>query len=68
MLEQSQLLSEAHLAIEHVRRLKELPRHRPVDRRFQRRVRTLEEEALRMELEARAQSVWNWRAQGSRIG
>ena len=64
MLEQFQLLSDAHLAIEHVRRLKRLARQRPVGRRVQRRVRTLEESALRMELEARAQSVCHWRAQG----
>ena len=63
MLEQSQLLSEAHLAIEHVHRLKRLALHRPVGRRIQRRVRALEEAALRMELEARAQSVCHWRAQ-----
>ena len=64
MVEQSQLLSEAHLAIEHVRRLKRLARQRPVGRRLQRRVRALEEAALRMELEARAQSVCHWRTQG----
>lgn len=63
MLEQSPLLSEAHLAIEHVRRLKQLARQRPIGRRLQRRVRALEEAALRMELEARAQSVSHWRAQ-----
>lgn len=65
MLEQSRLLSEARLAIEHVRRLKRLAQHRPVGRRLQRRVRALEEAALRMELEARTQSVCRWRAQGT---
>ena len=64
MLDQSQLLAEAHLAIEHVRRLKQLARHRPIGRRLQRRVRALEEAALRMELEAKAQFVGHWRAQG----
>jgi len=64
MLEHSQILSEAHLAIEHVRRLKRLARHRPISRQLQRRVRKLEEAALRMELEARALSVCTWRAQG----
>lgn len=64
MLEQSPLLSEAHLAIEHVHRLKRLTQQRPIGRRLQRRVRVLEEAALRMELEARAQSVCHWRAQG----
>jgi hypothetical protein len=63
MLEQSRLLSEAHLAIEHVRRLKHLTQHRPVGRRLQQRVRALEKAALQMELEAKAQSVWHWRAQ-----
>jgi hypothetical protein len=62
MLEQFQALSEARLAIEHAGRLKRLMRHRPIGRRLQRRVRTLEEAALRMELEARAQSVCHWRA------
>jgi len=65
VLEQSLLLSEAHLAIEHVHRLKRLARQRPIGRRLQRRVRALEEAALRMELEARAQSVSHWRAQGA---
>lgn len=65
MLEQSQLLSEAHLAIEHVRRMKGLVRHRPVGRRLQRRMRALEEAALRMELEAKAQSVSRWRGHAS---
>ena len=64
MLQQSQLLSEAHFAMEHVSRLKRLTRHRPVGRPFQRRVRALEEAALRMELEAKVQSVCHWRAQG----
>jgi hypothetical protein len=64
MLEQSQLLSEAHLAIEHVRRLKRLTLQRPIGRRLQRRVRALEAAALRMELAARAQSVCHWRAHG----
>ena len=67
MLEQSQLLSEAHLAIEHVRRLKRLARRRPVGRRLERRLRALEEVALRMELEAKTQSVCHWRTQGVRI-
>jgi hypothetical protein len=64
MLEHSQLLSEAHFAIEHVSRLKRLARHRPVGHPIQRRVGALEEMALRMELEARARSVCHWRAQG----
>ena len=64
MLERSQSLSEAQFAIEHVSRLKRLARHRPVGRPLQRRVRALEEAALRMELEAKAQSVCHWRAQG----
>jgi hypothetical protein len=64
MLEQFQPLSDAHLAIEHVRRLKRLARQQPIGRRLQRRVRALEEAALRMELEARTRSVCHWRAQG----
>jgi hypothetical protein len=64
VLQQSQLLSEAQLAIEHVSHLKRLAQHRPVGRPLQRRVRALEEAALRMELEARARSVCLWRAQG----
>ena len=63
MIEQSDFLSEAHSAMEHVNRLKRLVRHRPVRRPLQRRVRALEEAALRMELEARALSVRHWRAQ-----
>src|SRR5262252_5441660 len=62
VLEQSQLLSEAHFAMEHVNCLKGLTRHRPSGRSFQRRVRALEEAALRMELEAKALSVRHWRA------
>jgi hypothetical protein len=58
------MLSEAHSAIEHVSHLKRLARRRPVGLPFQRRVRALEEAALRMELEAKAQSVCQWRAQG----
>lgn len=65
MLEQSQLLSQAHLAIEHVGRIKGLVRQRPVGPRLQRRVRALEEAALRMELEAKTQSVWRWRGHAS---
>ena len=64
MVERSQSLSEAHFAIEHVRRLKRLTSQRPVGCPLQRRVRALEEAALRMELEARAKSVCHWRAQG----
>ncbi len=67
MLKQSQLLSEAHLAIEHVHRLKRLAQRRPIDRRLQRRVRALEEAALRMELEARARSLCHWRALGQLV-
>jgi hypothetical protein len=63
VLEQCQLLSEAHFAMEHVSRLKQLTRHRPVGRPLQRRVCALEEAALRMELEAKARSVCHWRAQ-----
>ena len=63
MLEQFQLLSEAHLAIDHVHRLKRLARQRPMGRRLQRRVRAIEEAALRMELEVRARSVYRWRVQ-----
>jgi hypothetical protein len=51
MLEQSQLLSEAHFAIEHVGRLKRLARQRSVGRRLQRRVRALENAACE----------WSWR-------
>jgi hypothetical protein len=36
-----------------------------VGRRLQRRVRALEEAALRMELEAKVQSVCHWRAAGT---
>jgi hypothetical protein len=50
--------------MEHARRLKRLAQHRPVPRPLQRRVRALEEAALRMELEAKARSVCHWRAQG----
>lgn len=50
--------------MEHVRRLKRLVGRRPVGRPLQRRVRALEEAALKMELEARATSVRHWRAQG----
>jgi hypothetical protein len=63
MLNHSVLFSEAQFAIEHAARLKRLIRHRPSSRLLQRRVRTLEEEALRMELEAKARSVCHWRAQ-----
>ena len=63
MLKQSTLLSEAHFAIAHIRRLKRLVRHRPSARPLQRRVRALEEAALRMELEVKAHSVRRWRAQ-----
>src|ERR1700741_2627688 len=64
VLDQSQLLSEAHFAMEHASRLKRLTRHRPVGRPVWRCVRALEEAALRMELEAKARSVYHWRAQG----
>jgi hypothetical protein len=64
VVEQYQLLSEAQFALEHVSHLKQLIRHRPVGRRLQRRVLALEEAALRMELEAKARSVFHWRAQG----
>jgi hypothetical protein len=65
--DQSPLLSEALFAVDHVRRLKRLTRYRPVGRSLQRRVRALEDAALRMELEARARSICRWRAQGQAI-
>ena len=67
MLEQSQLLSDSHLVMEHVRRLKRLARQRPVGRQFQRRVRELEQAASRMELQVKAQLVCTWRAQSHRV-
>jgi len=63
VLKRSVLLSEAHFAIEHVGRLKRLVRLRSPSRPLLRRVRALEEAALRMELEAKALSVRHWRAQ-----
>ena len=63
MIKASDILSEAHFATEHVSRLKQLTRSRPLGRPLQRRVCALEEAALRMELEARARSVRHWRAQ-----
>jgi len=63
VIEQSVLLSEAHFAIEHVGRLKRLVRLRPPSRPLQRRIRALEETALRMEVEAKALAVRHWRAQ-----
>ena len=63
MPKRSVLLSEAHFAIEHVGRLKRLVRRRPPGHPLQRRVRALEEAALRMELEAKAFAVRHWRAQ-----
>jgi hypothetical protein len=63
MINASAILSEAQFAMEHVGRLKHLARHRPSGRAFKRRVRTLEEAASRLELEAKALSVRQWRAQ-----
>ena len=63
VLTQSVLLSEAYTVIEHVGRLKRLVQLRPPSRPLRRRVRALEEAALRMELEAKARSVRHWRAQ-----
>jgi hypothetical protein len=63
VVEQFYSLSKAHFAIDHVGRLKRLARHRPIGRPLQRRIRALEETALRMELEARALTVRHWRAQ-----
>ena len=63
MIEQFDSLSEARFAMEHVGRLKRLVQHRPIGRPLQRRVRALEEAALRMELQARALSVRHWRSQ-----
>ena len=63
MPKRSVLLSQAHFAIEHVGRLKRLVRRRPPGRPLQRRIRALEEAALKMEVEAKAFSVRRWRAQ-----
>ena len=63
MPKRSVLLSEAHFAIEHVGRLKRMVRRRTPNRPLQRRVRALEEAALRMELDPKAFAVRHWRAQ-----
>jgi hypothetical protein len=62
MVEQAGSLSDARYAMEHVVRLKRMLDYRPVGRSVRRRVRALEQAALRMELDARALSVRHWRA------